>query len=230
MTAMERTGRARPGKISPAEPRNWEDVNQRLACLGELERQMQTLGAQFQQKVAVLKQQWLEVGEPLERERERLQGQIERFYWAHRQAVLASGRKSVELVFGCLGSRRSCRMVVRDPAAAQQWLAAHGLEHFLRTRTEIDREAIRSTLLAGNGLGSAEATALASCPAMQLQERDEFWFEVHPPSGTDAAGLPRAFRLSSLSSGNGGGGKHLAGEFVSDAAIPVGVFNGRASP
>src|ERR1035437_4605633 len=47
-------------KRSPEELRSWEQVNQRLASLGEAERQIRSLRDQFEQNVAVLKQQWLE--------------------------------------------------------------------------------------------------------------------------------------------------------------------------
>lgn len=178
MSRAKRSGRGRSGKQSPAEPRNWEEVNQRLAYLGEAERQIRALRDQFQQKVAVLQQQWLEASQPVERERESLQHQIERFYWAHRAEVLVAGRKSVELAFGRLGSRRSRSVVVEDAAAAEQWLAAHGFQRYLRSRTEIDREALRSTLLAGNGAGG-EAAALLACPAVRLRDAEEFWYEVN---------------------------------------------------
>ena len=187
MSRTERSGRARPRTNPEAEPRSWEEINQRLAYLGEMDRQIRALRDQFEQKVAVLKQQWLEAMQPLEREQERLQEQIERFYWAHRPEILAKGRKSVELAFGRLGSRLSRSVVVEDVAAAQQWLEAHGLGRFLRTRTDVDREAIRSALLASNGSGQSLSRSLLSCPAIQFQETEQFWYEVTRPT---AQGLP----------------------------------------
>ncbi|MBI4465147.1 MAG: host-nuclease inhibitor Gam family protein [Acidobacteria bacterium] len=157
MSATEHTRRGRSGKQSPAEPRSWEEVNQRLAYLGEMERQIRALRDQFEQKVAVLKQQWIEASQPVESERERMQDQIERFYWAHRDEVLAAGRKSVELPFGRLGTRRSRSLLVEDSATVQRWLAANGLDRYLRTRTEIDREALRSALLAEDASANGEA-------------------------------------------------------------------------
>lgn len=170
-----RSTRRRSGKLSSPEPRTWDDVNQRLGYLGEVDRQLRVLRDDFEQKVAVLKQQWLEASRPLEKERDRVQRQIERFYWAHREELLAQGRKSVELAFGRLGARLSRSVVVEDAALAQQWLEAHGLEHFLRTRTEVDREAIRSTLLAASGFGTAVSHALMACPAIRFEETEQFW-------------------------------------------------------
>ena len=140
MSATERAGHARGGRTSATGPCNWEEVNQLLACLGEIDRQVRALQDQLQQKVAVLKQQWLEASLPLEGERKRLRDQMERFYWAHRDEVLAAGRKSAELAFGSLGSRCSRGVVIEDAGAALNWLAANGLRQYLRTRTEIDRE------------------------------------------------------------------------------------------
>lgn len=182
MSKAEGSGRGRSGKQSPAEPRNWEEVNQRLAYLGEAERQIRALRDQFEQKVAVLKQQWLEASQPVEQERDRLREQIERFYWGHRGELLAEGRKSVELAFGRLGSRLSRSVAVEDAVAAQQWLEAHSLARFLRTRTEVDREAIRSALLASNGSGEFLSRALLACPAIQFQETEQFWYEVTRPA------------------------------------------------
>jgi len=178
MSTTERTRRGRSGKQTPAEPRSWDEVNQRLAYLGEMERQIRALRDQFEQKVAVLKQQWIEASQPVESERKRLQDQIERFYWAHRREVLAEGRKSVELPFGRLGSRLSRSVVVEDAAAAQQWLEAQGLDRFLRARTEIDREADRATFLSTNGSGNGQSSAVLACPMIHLQETEQFWYEV----------------------------------------------------
>ncbi len=89
MNITEQGKRARSGKDFPAEPRSWEEINQRLACLGEAERQIRALRDQFEQKVAVLKQEWLEASQPVTLEQERLEDQIERFYWARRDEVLA---------------------------------------------------------------------------------------------------------------------------------------------
>ena len=178
MSTTERTGRARTGKGLTPEPRDWEEVNQRLAYLGEVERQIRTLRDQLEQKVAVLKQQWLEASGPMERERECLQQQLERFYWARRGDLIAQGRKSVELAFGRLGSRHSRNVLVEDAAAAQQWLEAHGLGRFVRTRTDVDREAIRSLLLSANGAGDGVARKLLSCPVIQLLETEQFWYQV----------------------------------------------------
>lgn len=182
MSKAEGRGDVRSGKGASAEPHSWEEVNQRLAYLGEVERQIRALRDQFEQKVAVLKQQWLEASQSVEQECKRLQQQIERFYWGHRGELLAEGRKSVELAFGRLGSRLSRCVVVEDVEAAQQWLEAHGLGRFLRTRTEVDREAIRSALLASNGSGESLSRALLACPAIQFHETEQFWYEVTRPT------------------------------------------------
>ncbi len=170
-----RTERKRSRALAPPDPKNWDDVNQRLGYLGEVDRQLRVLRDEFEQKVAVLKQQWLEASRPIEKQRDRVQGQVERFYWARREELVAQGRKSVELAFGRLGSRLSRSVVVEDPALAQQWLEAHGLERFLRTRTEVDREAIRSTLLSSSGFGTSVSHALMACPAVRFEESEQFW-------------------------------------------------------
>jgi len=178
MSTAECAGRGQSGKRSSAEPRSWKEVNQRLAYLGEMERQVRGLRDQFEQKVAVLKQQWLEASQPVVREKERVEGQIECFYWAHRDEVLAGGRKSVDLAFGRLGSRSSRGVVVEDAAAAQQWLGGNGFGRYLRVRTEIDREGLRSALVGGNGSGNGESVELLRCPGIRLRESEEFWYEV----------------------------------------------------
>ena len=246
MSNAERSGRGRSGKQSSTEPRSWEEVNQRLAYLGEAERQIRALRDQFEQKVAVLKQQWLEASQPVEEEREQLQGQIERFYWGHRAELLAEGRKSVELAFGRLGSRLSRSVVVEDVAAAQQWLEAHGLGGFLRTRTELDREAIRSTLLAPNGAGESVSHSLLSCPAIRLQESEQFWYEITRPAlrslgsgGPAAASLrtrrrdgsrapARAGREVGASNSSGGRARELVRSHVVPAAAASGGSHDRA--
>ena len=240
MSRAERSRGGRSGKESPAEPRSWEEVNQRLAYLGEVERQIRALRDQFEQKVAVLKQQWLEASQPVEQERERLQQQIERFYWGHRGELLAEGRKSVELAFGRLGSRLSRCVVVEDAEAAQQWLEAHGLGRFLRTRTEVDREAIRSALLASNGSGESLSRALLACPAIQFQETEQFWYEVSRPTaqGLRAAGRVGfranhqvgrgAGREAGASNSSGRRVREIAQDHVGSGAISSGGCHDRA--
>ena len=113
-------------------------------------RAVELLRAVGERLVAVLKQQLLEASQPVSFERKKIQDEIERFYWAHREEVLAAGRKSVDLAFGRLGSRSSRGVLVKDATAAQQWLAANGLKQYLRVRTELDRESLRSAMLGGN--------------------------------------------------------------------------------
>lgn len=169
--------KTKSGKISEY-PGDWEDVNQRLAFLGEMDRQLRALRDQYEQKVAVLKQQWVEASRPLEEEKGRLEQQIECYYWAHRDEVLASGRKSIDLSFGKLGSRRSRGLVVEDSAVAQAWLRDRGQLKFLRMRTELDREALRTVLLGDSEQSITEAAELEGCPGVGVRESEEFWYEV----------------------------------------------------
>ena len=182
--------KAQQGKQCAVGPRCWDDVNLRLARLGEIERQMEALTARMNRRVAELKQRMLEAGKDLDREQESLRNQIERFYWAHRKEVLAEGRKSVELPFGRLGARCSRSVVVEDAASALEWLLSSGFHRYLRTRTEIDREAIRSVLLARNGSGG-ESAELLRCPSIGLRENEEFWYEVEPAARAALASTGR---------------------------------------
>ena len=191
--------RTRSRKDSPAKPRDWAEVNQQLACLGEIERQIRALRDQFEQKMAVLKQQWLEASQPVERERERLQKQVEQFYWEHREELSAQRRKSLELPFGRLGSHIRRTVLVENDAAAQQWLAARGLDRFLRTRTEVDRSAIRSALLPSSGSKDEESRILLSCPVIRLCEMEQFWCQVSQNSLSIG---PHAYRGNVTSNDN----------------------------
>jgi phage host-nuclease inhibitor protein Gam len=173
--ASRRAARRRSGALASPDPGTWDEVNQRLGYLGEIDRQLRALRDDFEQKVAVLKQEWVESSRPIEKERDRVQSQIERFYWSRRDELLEQGRKSVDLAFGKLGSRISRSVVVEDVSLAQQWLEAHSLQRFLRTRTEVDREAIRSALLASSGLGDSVSHALMACPAIRFEESEQFW-------------------------------------------------------
>ncbi len=182
--------KAQQGKQCAAGPRCWDDVNLRLARLGEIERKMEALTVRMNHRVAELKQRTLDAGKDLEREQESLRNQIERFYWAHRKEVLAGGSKSVELPFGRLGARCSRSVVVEDAASALEWLLSSGFHRYLRTRTEIDREAIRSALLARNGSGG-ESAELLRCPSIGLRENEEFWYEVEPAARAALASTGR---------------------------------------
>jgi len=206
-----RTTRRRSGALSAPDPRNWDEVNQRLGYLGEVERQLRALRDEFEQKVAVLKQQWLEASRPVEKERDRVQDQIERFYWVRRDELAAEGRKSVDLAFGRVGSRLSRSVVVEDVALAQQWLEAHGLDRFLRTRTEVDRDAIRSTLLAVAGFGTSVSHALLACPAIRFQETEQFWYALHQEPAEGAPSPRRAGLRANPQTESGAGGSNSNG-------------------
>jgi phage host-nuclease inhibitor protein Gam len=169
---------ARSRKNPVAQPRTWEEVDQRLGYIGEAERQLESLRTEFDQKVAVLKQQFVEASQPITREKRKIAEQIECFYWAHRDEVLQQGKKSVELAFGRVGSRRSRSVSVEDAAAAQQWLARHGLSDYLRVRTELDREALRAALLGSNEIAAQTPSDLLACPGIRLRDEEEFWFDA----------------------------------------------------
>jgi phage host-nuclease inhibitor protein Gam len=209
-----RTTRRRSGALSAPDPRNWDEVNQRLGYLGEVERQLRALRDEFEQKVAVLKQQWLEASRPVEKERDRVQEQIERFYWARRDELAAEGRKSVDLAFGRMGSRLSRSVLVKDVGLAQQWLEAHGLDRFLRTRTEVDRDAIRSTLLAAAGFGTSESHALLACPAICFQETEQFWYALHQEPAEGAPSPRRAGLRADPQTESEAGASNLKGRRV----------------
>ena len=232
------TERKRAGKQSPPDPRSWEEVNQRLGYLGEVERQLRALRDQFEEKVAVLKQQWLEASRPVEKERDRVQEQIEQFYWARRDELVAEGRKSVDLAFGRVGARLSRSVVIEDATLAQQWLEAHGLDRFLRTRTEVDREAIRSTLLAATGFGTSESHALLACPAIRFQESEQFWYALHQtpaqgarPARRDGQQTPSPADSDAAASGsNGRRARNLDRSHAFPAATSGGGCHDRALP
>jgi phage host-nuclease inhibitor protein Gam len=224
---------SKSAKRSPEELRTWEQVDQRLASLGEAARQIRSLQDQFGQKMAVLKQQWLEACHPLLRDKEKIECQIERFYWAHRDEVLARGRKSVDLVFGRLGSRHRCCVVVRDAAAAMEWLRDNGLERYLHTRTVLDREALRSALAGTSGGAAAtDGKDLVRCPNIHLHVADEFWYAVED-SRLDDAPLPGArlqpssVRSPCESNANLGGGDPRGGEPALELCVST-AANGHA--
>ncbi|MGH9786095.1 MAG: host-nuclease inhibitor Gam family protein [Terriglobia bacterium] len=225
-----RAARRRSSAVSSPDPRSWDEVNQRLGYLGEVERQIRALRDEFEQKAAVLKQQWLEASRPVEKERDRVQDQIERFYWARRDELAAEGRKSVDLAFGRMGSRLSRSVVVEDVGLAQQWLEAHGLDRFLRTRTEVDRDAIRSTLLAAAGFGTSVSHALLACPAIRFQETEQFWYALNetPTSGEPPA-RRKALRANPQTE-SGAGASHLNGRRVRNldrgAVLPAAASRG----
>lgn len=129
-------------------PDSLEQADKWVARIGEITRQIGSERASFENAATILRQEMAEAVEPLQAElSERLEGLA---YWAevNRQKLTNSGQtKTVKLPSGELRWRKTPPKVnLRSVAKILVELKKRGLHRFIRTKEEINKEAMLAEL------------------------------------------------------------------------------------
>ncbi len=162
----------------------WAEADAALAELGQLERRLEGIEQRRSAEVAQAEQRATEERQRLEAERARLAGALEGFCrrrGPELRRLNGHTRRSRRLLFGRVGYRASQAVVVRSETSALRALAGWGAgQQFLRTRTELDREALRRFLtgrqskeIPGRSLEGRLRRA-----GIELERRDIWFYEV----------------------------------------------------
>ena len=123
---------------------SWEEVDQALKRLAELEILEQELQGQMTLEINQIKEHFKLQAQPHKRERRHIEGLIKDFCEAHKQEFLKKRSKTLE--FGKVAWRVSKRIVIprakEKLAATIRAIKALGFTQCLRVKEELDRDAL----------------------------------------------------------------------------------------
>lgn len=133
----------RPAEAAPI-PQTRDQAEAALARLGTIQRELAVVQAAMEERVAGEKKLGEAEAKPLLAEAERLTQGLRLWAEAHRHALTDGGRtKTAKLATGEVSWRtRPPRVVIRDAAAVLEALAQLQLHRFVRTKAEVDKEAM----------------------------------------------------------------------------------------
>ncbi|MDF1566227.1 MAG: host-nuclease inhibitor Gam family protein [Deltaproteobacteria bacterium] len=144
-------------------PQTLEAAEEALGELGRLQRQVDEIQRRMNDKLAKIKEEHEAKAAPLTEELERLFKGLQAWAEAHKTSLLQGKEKTVRLGTGELGWRTSPPSVsLSKIGVVIEALKLHGLERFLRTKQEVNKDAILADPEAVEGIkgisvGQAEA-------------------------------------------------------------------------
>ena len=159
-------------RVSP-EPvlRDWEQVDDGLRQIGEIDREIGRLEAGLNEAIDALKADYDAKADPLIARKKRLEKDIEEFACANRDEF--AKRKSRTLTFGEVSFR-----IVNKVKPLSKWtwksvverLRVMRMDRYLRVKYEADKEAMQAALLCGEDLGQL---------GVRLCTQDVFGYKVN---------------------------------------------------
>lgn len=144
---------------------SWNDVDQALQRIGELDRDLGMIEAGANEQIDKLKERAKEDAAPLTTEKLRLEAAMKEYCEANRAEF--AKLKTRELTFGSVGFRLSSRIVIKRVADTLQALKDFGLAHCIRTKEECDKEAMKAL----------DSETLANVGAA-LKQENAFGYEI----------------------------------------------------
>ena len=156
-----------PGRMkAPAlqVPANQIEAEQLLGDIGKLQRQVAGIELRMNERLAGIKASYEQEAQPLNAEIDEKFRALHAWAEAHRDELLAGRGKTVKLATGELSWRISPPSVrVTKPEAVIEALGRLGLERFVRTKKEIDKQAVL-----------AEPGAVAGVKGISVTHPEEF--------------------------------------------------------
>jgi phage host-nuclease inhibitor protein Gam len=125
-------------------PETREEAERMLARLGEIQREKTLLSTALEETLAAERTRVEAQALPLTAEAEQLTRGIQLWAEANRRSLTQDGRtKTIRLSTGEIAWRaRPPSVKLRDQGAILEFLAKMGLARFIRTKTEVNREAM----------------------------------------------------------------------------------------
>lgn len=126
-------------------PTSRDEADRLLGEIGVLQRELDAISAQLTETVAEAKERASRLGRPIADDIDRRFKALCLWAETERDQLLEGGRKSVTLSQGVIGWRWGMPMVrIRRDAEDEivELLSQRGLHHLIRTRQEIDKEAV----------------------------------------------------------------------------------------
>ena len=148
------------------------DCNEALRDLGRLDILIETTQARCDRKILDAKSLAEQTASPLVSKKRELEADLELYYSQGVDELEADGKKTVEFIVGRMGRRLSHEL---KPLTKMRWcnvlalLISAGQRQFVRTREDVDKEALR-----GAGLSKQRLFELG----VRLREKQTWWYEV----------------------------------------------------
>ena len=121
---------------------SWDEVDNRLRRLGELQIQKSKLEGNLQTKINELKADYTTQSTIIANEAKQIETDITRFCDAHKDEFL--NKRNKKLNFGVVAYRLSEKVIFSSVDAVIKSIKALNLEFVLRIKEEIDKEKIKS--------------------------------------------------------------------------------------
>lgn len=121
---------------------SWDDVDRCLAEIGRIDRELGLIEAGQQESIDQIKAATKLAAEPLQNKKLGLELAIKDYAEANRAEFAKV--KSRELTFGIIGFRLSTSVVIKRVADTLQALKDLGLTGCIRTKEELDKDAMRN--------------------------------------------------------------------------------------
>lgn len=153
-------------RLSSPSLASWDDVDQCLAEIGEIDRELGLIEAGQQEAIDKIKAATKATAEPLQAKKAGLEAQIQQYAEANRGEFAKV--KTRVLTFGAVGFRLSTKVVIKRVADTLQALKDLGLKACIRTKEEVDKEAMKNLPL--ETLAAVGAT---------LKTEDAFGYEIN---------------------------------------------------
>lgn len=154
----------------PKALQSWDEADQALARIGDLQRAAEATEAEMQEKISTIKKSAAETVSPIKREIEELGRQLAAFADTHRDEM--GKKKSRELNHGRMGFRKSTKLILprgeSKIARLIQTLRERGMTDCILTPpAKIDKDALKK--YPPNDVVDVGAS---------LEVTDDFWYEV----------------------------------------------------
>lgn len=128
-------------RIAGTALQSYQDVDSVLRKIGELDRKLDNIETATNEAIDKAKQAARQSAEPLKATKASLERQLKEFCES-RKLDFAEVRAR-ELTFGVVGFRKSTSVVIKAVADTLAALKALGLSQCIRTKEEVDKEAMR---------------------------------------------------------------------------------------
>ncbi len=121
--------------------KSWDEVDNNLKRLGEIEIQKTKLDGELTIKTNELKEQYTSQGNALKKEADEIKKEITRFCEQNKSGFL--DKRNKKLNFGVIAYRISEKVSCSNVIAAVKSLKALGLNFCLRVKEEIDKDKLK---------------------------------------------------------------------------------------
>lgn len=158
-----RTKRMKAPEI-PA-PATREEAEQLLSEIGQLQREVDSLETRMNHRLAAVKEDYEAKAAIHNRQIERKFQSFQAWAETNRPDLLEKGMKSTKLKTGDIGWRMTPKSVsLRGVDAVIKALKTLGLQRFIRTKEEVDKNAILK-----------EPETVAAVKGITISQKEEFW-------------------------------------------------------